>query len=85
MCCPLFNYKKYGLLCMNVDKITGNKERIQWIEQLRGMAILLVIVGHVDFPNKVNGVIYSFHMPLFFIIIGLTMNNQKLSIMNIKE
>ena len=70
---------------MKVDKITGNKERIQWIDQLRGMAIFLVILGHVDLPNKVNGLIYSFHMPLFFIITGLTMNNQKLSVMNIKE
>ena len=54
---------------MNVDKITGNKERIQWIEQLRGMVILLVILGHVDFLNKVNGLIYIHFICHYFLLL----------------
>ena len=48
-------------------------ERIAWIDIAKGIAILLVILGHtVDnatFGNAViRGVIFSFHMPLFFIL-----------------
>lgn len=60
------------------------KERIKWIDTLKGFAILLVVIGHVadgylnaglyNQYNKVMsisyGVIYSFHMSLFFAISG---------------
>ena len=61
-----------------------NKIRILWIDQLRGIAIFLVVLGHVAIPARIKSVIYSFHMPLFFIISGLTLNHlkiQKLSMM----
>lgn len=47
------------------------KNRIQWIDCAKGIAILLVIIGHsIDaFPRAM---IFSFHMPLFFILSGLT-------------
>ena len=63
----------------------ANKGRVIWIDQLRGIAIFLVILGHVNLPGKLNGFIYSFHMPLFFMITGLTMNNHKLSRSAMKE
>lgn len=59
--------------------------RIVWIDQLRGVAIFLVILGHVSLPAKINGLIYTFHMPLFFVITGLTIKNQKLLQCSIKE
>lgn len=62
-----------------------NKGRMVWIDQLRGVAILLVILGHVSLPAEVNGIIYSFHMPLFFIITGLTINHAKIIGTNMKE
>lgn len=62
-----------------------NKQRVLWIDQLRGIAIFLVILGHVELPDKINGLIYSFHMPLFFIITGLTMKNKKLLQINMKK
>ena len=49
------------------------KERIKWIDTAKGIAMLLVIAGHsvemgTRVENVVWGVIYSFHMPLFFVL-----------------
>lgn len=53
-------------------------KRIVWIDQLRGFAFLLVIIGHSLSKSPLKNWIYSFHMPLFFIITGLTLNIDKL-------
>ena len=58
-------------------------ERQRWIDICKGIAIILVVIGHVvtsyhnsglftESPvfNYVGGVIYAFHMPLFFMISG---------------
>lgn len=49
--------------------IHSKKVRINWIDQLKGFGIILVIYGH-NLP-VIEGYIYSFHMPLFFFIGGL--------------
>lgn len=55
------------------------QKRIETFDILKGMAIILVIIGHahgLSVPIKssayymLNEVIYSFHMPLFFLISG---------------
>lgn len=58
-------------------------ERLDWVDVLRGVAILIVVVGHswrglfgagLMEPGQFSGLdraIYSFHMPLFFLISGL--------------
>lgn len=46
------------------------KERIHWIDVLKGIGILLVIMGHTFKDSPVYFWIYSFHMPLFFLISG---------------
>ena len=44
-------------------------QRISWLDTVKGLAILLVVLGHVTFlPMPVLGVIYAFHMPLFFFL-----------------
>ena len=52
-------------------------ERIEYLDALRGFAILLVIVGHLvqsnyqhALANPIFNIIYSFHMPLFFFLSG---------------
>jgi len=54
-------------------------ERVQWIDLAKGIAILLTIVGHsVEYGIKgsyVRGMIFSFHMPLFFILSMITYRN----------
>ena len=56
------------------------KARIAYIDNLKGFAILLVVIGHVvQFlycPDKFDSniilrFIYSFHMPLFFMLSGM--------------
>lgn len=45
--------------------------RIEFIDIAKGVTILLVIVGHVStLPSLMKGTIYSFHMPLFFMLSG---------------
>ncbi|MCQ2570408.1 MAG: acyltransferase [Limosilactobacillus sp.] len=51
--------------------------RIGWIDIAKGLAMLSIVLGHALDPNvKVNQVIetilYSFDVPLFFILSGLT-------------
>lgn len=45
--------------------------RIQWIDIVKGIAILLMLIGHmVEGDSQIRKMIYSFHMPLFVIING---------------
>ncbi|MGN0550916.1 MAG: acyltransferase family protein [Acutalibacteraceae bacterium] len=46
--------------------------RIIWIDQLRAIAMLFVILGHSSIDKNAVDYFYSFHMPLFFIISGIT-------------
>ena len=52
---------------MTDSKIT--KPRIDWIDSLRGFAMVLVVYCH-NFPI-INDYIYSFHVPLFFFVSGI--------------
>jgi fucose 4-O-acetylase-like acetyltransferase len=57
--------------------------RIAWMDAARGIGIVLVVVGHVERGLLGSGIakgtawswldyaVYSFHMPLFFLIAGL--------------
>ena len=48
------------------------QQRIAWLDTAKGLAIMLVVLGHVSFlPAPVLGVIYAFHMPLFFFLSGI--------------
>lgn len=50
-----------------------SEKRIHWVDFSKGIAIILVIVGHtVNNPSLIRGIIFSFHMPLFFILSGYT-------------
>lgn len=58
-----------------------SKKRMYEIDIARGIAIVLVIIGHSlsDTHNVINQWILSFHMPLFFVISGICFddNNTK--------
>lgn len=52
------------------------KTRIEWIDMAKGLGMILVIAGHT-FALKYSGILYSFHMPLFFLLSGLVYNSDK--------
>lgn len=58
------------------------KKRIEYIDTAKAIAILLVIIGHSywikDLP-RLQSLIYSFHMPLFFLISGFFVKDMKIS------
>lgn len=51
----------------------GNKERIGWIDIAKGFSTLCVIAGHtISVASPLRRYIFSFHMPLFFVLAGYT-------------
>ena len=46
--------------------------RIEWLDVAKGIVIILMILGHTSIPHYVSNVIFSFHMPFFFLASGLT-------------
>lgn len=47
-----------------------NKQRDIRIDCAKGLAILLMIIGHAHIPDLLFKIIYSFHMPLFVLLSG---------------
>lgn len=59
--------------------MTSATDRIYWIDALRAIAIILVVVGHtpgIQAYVSVVKYIYSFHIPLFFFISGLLFSSK---------
>ena len=48
-----------------------SKKRVAWIDIAKGIAIFLMVCGHTSIPHGVSKWIWSFHMPLFFIVSGM--------------
>ncbi len=47
------------------------KQRNLTFDIMKGIGILLVLIGHVwQLPDSIHQTIYSFHMPMFFIVAG---------------
>lgn len=46
------------------------KERVYWCDIAKSIGIFLMVCGHTSIPSIISNWIYSFHMPLFFIISG---------------
>ena len=44
------------------------QRKINWVNNIKVFGILAVILGHINSPF--GGFIFSWHMPLFFIIAG---------------
>ena len=50
-----------------------NGKRIEWIDIAKGIAIVLVIAGHTaEMGSFTRSIIFSFHIPLFFMLSGYT-------------
>lgn len=47
-----------------------NNKRVEYMDTLKGLLIILVVFGHTGIDSSIQKWIYSFHMPLFLIISG---------------
>ncbi|MBH1998988.1 MAG: acyltransferase family protein [Sphingomonadaceae bacterium] len=47
------------------------RDRLDWVDVARGIGILAVVVGHVWTRGPLRDAVYSFHMPLFFLLSGM--------------
>lgn len=45
--------------------------RLEWIDVARGIGIIAVVAGHVWTKGPFRDALYSFHMPLFFLLSGM--------------
>ena len=57
------------------------KNRLDYIDEMKGLAILSVVIGHIYLPHTIEGsmhpiasIIYSFHMSFFFFLSGYVNN-----------
>lgn len=55
-----------------------DNKRIEWIDTVKGLAVLMVILGHIIIntgvfrsEQAINVLIYSVHMPIFFFTCGI--------------
>ena len=56
--------------------------RIEWIDAAKGVAIIAVIAGHsLSFGNPIHSMAYSFHIPLFFFLAGITYKPSNIKMM----
>lgn len=53
-------------------------DRIKWIDCAKGIAAILVLIGHFVSVTPLQVIIYSFHMPLFFFLSGVTFNDNSI-------
>ncbi len=56
---------------------TTLKQRDIKFDILRGIGILLMIMGHSSFCDHFNHYIHAFHMPIFFFVSGYFFNGEK--------
>ena len=52
-------------------------KQIHWVNQAKAIGIILVVIGHSGAPGILTKLIYSFHMPLFFILSGYLFDSTK--------
>ena len=58
---------------------TQIRKRIDWLDIAKGIAIICTIIGHSFGKNRIGVFIFSFHMPIFFILSGYTLKKIQFS------
>lgn len=61
-------------------------KRISYFDVAKGLGILLVVFGHIEYiSEEMRGWISSFHMPLFFVVSGMLIALKSEELISIKE
>ena len=72
-------------------QITMSNKRIEYLDVAKGLLIIMVVVGHAmeiinpTHDNYLLKLIYSFHMPAFFIISGYLFDSAKWNVKGFKS
>lgn len=64
---------------LNMERRSGCCNRIEWIDVIRGISILLMVYAHLAINNKLRTIIFSFHMPIFFLLSGYLFSEKNLA------
>ncbi|WP_340264204.1 acyltransferase family protein [Sphingobium mellinum] len=59
--------------------------RLDWIDVARGIGIIAVVIGHVWTRGPLRDAVYSFHMPLFFLLSGLLSRSQPVAAFTLRQ
>lgn len=54
---------------MDTSITTLNSKRIEYLDFAKGLCMIAIILGHLGEPG-INRIVYTFHLPVFFIISG---------------
>lgn len=57
---------------VNNTDVKVKSKRLDWVDIAKGIAIILMVIGHEVKNIYIYAFIFSFHMPLFFILSGYT-------------
>ena len=64
-----FHLQQYQILFVMAN------ERILYVDYIKAIAMILVIIGHINYANQeIKPWLYAFHMPVFFFCTGLVFN-----------
>lgn len=55
------------------------QQRIEAVDILRGIGIIIMIMGHIGFGDTFDLYIHAFHMPLFFFVSGYFVSEESVS------
>ncbi len=55
----------------------SERKRIEWLDIMKGFAILLVVYGHILQNEKAVDLIYMIHLPIFMFVSGLLYKQEK--------
>lgn len=55
---------------LNNDNMQG---RMEWLDAAKGIGIFFIVLGHVIYSYPLRGWIFSFHVPFFFILSGVSL------------
>lgn len=55
------------------------KKRLYWVDNLKGLGIIAIVLGHCNFPKENIFVqyLFSFHVAIFFLISGLLFHDHR--------
>lgn len=69
-----------------VKEENETKKRIDYIDMVKGFSIMMIVLGHIISPSSYIFIwMYSFHVPIFFILVGWLAYKKEYKNISMKE